>query len=179
MPHPDDWRALYPFDSHWLTIGGHRYHYLDEGQGPTLLLVHGNPTWSFYWREMVLAWRDRYRVVVQVETASQHPLARFDHHGLEAALKYVPGSEVPPVPPDAISHIEPLHRSAQVGLRRAHHQVVMVIQEHVSVHFHRLQLDHLAHQLQEVPPIPFIKKDPLPVVPPGRHMIPAVLEICA
>lgn len=64
MPQPDDWRSLYPFESHWLTIDGHRYHYLDEGQGPALLLVHGNPTWSFYWREMVLAWRDRYRVIV-------------------------------------------------------------------------------------------------------------------
>ncbi len=64
MPHSPDWRSLYPFESHWLTIGGHKYHYLDEGRGPVLLMVHGNPTWSFYWREMVLALRDRYRVVV-------------------------------------------------------------------------------------------------------------------
>ncbi len=58
------WRELYPFESHYLSVGGHRLHYLDEGQGPTLLLVHGNPTWSFYFREMVLALRDRYRLVV-------------------------------------------------------------------------------------------------------------------
>jgi haloalkane dehalogenase len=37
---------------------------LDEGAGPVLLLVHGNPTWSFYWREIVLALRDRCRLVV-------------------------------------------------------------------------------------------------------------------
>ena len=38
--------------------------FLDEGAGPTLLLVHGNPTWSFYWRDIVLALRGRYRLVV-------------------------------------------------------------------------------------------------------------------
>ena len=53
-----DWRSLYPFQSHEMILGGgQRYHYLDEGSGPTLLLVHGNPTWSFYWRNLILALR--------------------------------------------------------------------------------------------------------------------------
>ncbi len=64
MPAADDWRSLYPFESHELRLGGHRYHYLDEGSGPVLLMVHGNPTWSFYWRELVQAFRGQYRVVV-------------------------------------------------------------------------------------------------------------------
>ncbi len=59
-----DWRSLYPFESHEMLVGGHRYHYLDEGQGPVLLLVHGNPTWSFYWRQMVTALRGKYRLIV-------------------------------------------------------------------------------------------------------------------
>ncbi len=59
-----DWKSLYPFESHELSILGERMHYLDEGQGPVLLCLHGNPTWSFYWREVVKAFRDRYRVVV-------------------------------------------------------------------------------------------------------------------
>jgi len=59
-----DWRSLYPFESHLLRVDGLNYHYLDEGLGETLLMVHGNPTWSFYWRNLVLAFRDRYRVVV-------------------------------------------------------------------------------------------------------------------
>lgn len=58
-----DWRSLYPFESHELTLDGHRYHYLDEGRGPVLLMVHGNPTWSFYWRNLILALRDRFRIV--------------------------------------------------------------------------------------------------------------------
>lgn len=64
MSTTNDWRELYPFPSHWLTIGGLRYHYLDEGTGPVLLMVHGNPTWSFYWRELVKGLRGQYRVVV-------------------------------------------------------------------------------------------------------------------
>ena len=64
MTETPSWRDLYPFQSHWLEIDGQRMHYLDEGEGPVLLLVHGNPTWSFYWRELVTALRGRYRVVV-------------------------------------------------------------------------------------------------------------------
>jgi haloalkane dehalogenase len=60
----DDWRSLYPFASHYVRIQGHQYHYLDEGDGPVLLMVHGNPTWSFYWRELVKGLCERYRVVV-------------------------------------------------------------------------------------------------------------------
>jgi pimeloyl-ACP methyl ester carboxylesterase len=63
MSRPADWRPLFPFESHWLSIDGHRYHYLDEGEGPAMVLVHGNPTWSFYWRELIQAFRGKYRVV--------------------------------------------------------------------------------------------------------------------
>jgi len=61
--HVSDWRGLYPFASHTLSLDGCRYHYVDEGRGEPLLLVHGNPTWSFYWRSVILGLRDRYRLV--------------------------------------------------------------------------------------------------------------------
>ncbi len=57
------WRDLYPFASHFLPLGPHRLHYLDEGSGEPLLYVHGNPTWSFYWRNLIRALRDRWRCV--------------------------------------------------------------------------------------------------------------------
>ena len=63
MDRTHSWRSLYPFDSQWLDLGGQRLHYLDEGNGDVLLMVHGNPTWSFYWRKLITAFRDRYRVV--------------------------------------------------------------------------------------------------------------------
>lgn len=38
-------------------------HFVDEGTGPILLMVHGNPTWSFYWRQLIQALRGKYRVI--------------------------------------------------------------------------------------------------------------------
>ena len=53
----------YPFDSHWVQIDGHVMHYIDEGTGPVLLMVHGNPTWSFAWRQLVRDLSANYRVI--------------------------------------------------------------------------------------------------------------------
>ncbi len=54
----------YPFAAHFLDRQGLRYHYLDEGHGDPVVMVHGNPTWSFYYRHLVLALRDSHRCVV-------------------------------------------------------------------------------------------------------------------
>lgn len=54
----------YPFVGKHLDLGGDRLHYLDEGQGEPLVMLHGNPTWSFYYRNLVKAFGDRYRCIV-------------------------------------------------------------------------------------------------------------------
>ena len=43
----------YPFEPHYLDQDGLRMHYLDEGEGDPVLCLHGNPTWSFLYRNMV------------------------------------------------------------------------------------------------------------------------------
>ncbi|QDU38784.1 Haloalkane dehalogenase [Maioricimonas rarisocia] len=53
----------YPFESHSLDLDGVRYHYVDEGSGEPLLLVHGNPTWSFAWRHLIRDLSRDYRVI--------------------------------------------------------------------------------------------------------------------
>ncbi|MEX2113689.1 MAG: alpha/beta fold hydrolase [Pirellulales bacterium] len=58
-----DWQSLFPCESRAIELDGLRYAYVDEGDGETLLAVHGNPTWSFYWRELIRAWAPRYRVI--------------------------------------------------------------------------------------------------------------------
>ena len=60
----EELRALYPFGSHFHAVGGHRLHYVDEGAGDPVLMAHGNPTWSFYFRRLAAALRDTHRVVV-------------------------------------------------------------------------------------------------------------------
>jgi cis-3-alkyl-4-acyloxetan-2-one decarboxylase len=57
------WLHLYPFTSRFIERNGLRYHYLDEGSGEPVLLVHGNPTWSFYFRVLIKALSVRYRVI--------------------------------------------------------------------------------------------------------------------
>lgn len=56
----------YPFTSRWHAHpgrGGLRQHYVDEGAGPPVLFVHGNPSWSYLWRRPIVALRDRFRCV--------------------------------------------------------------------------------------------------------------------
>lgn len=57
---------LYPFDAHWLDLDDIKYHYLDEGPAgaPTLVMVHGNPTWSFYYRTLIPELSKAYRIIV-------------------------------------------------------------------------------------------------------------------
>jgi haloalkane dehalogenase len=55
---------LYPFASRWFDSSRGRMHYVDEGSGPPILLCHGNPTWSFLYRDIVVALRDRFRCIV-------------------------------------------------------------------------------------------------------------------
>ncbi len=63
---PDSLRQLYPFASNTLTLkDGERLHYIDEGEGDeAVLMVHGNPTWSFYYRNLVKELQSRFRCIV-------------------------------------------------------------------------------------------------------------------
>jgi pimeloyl-ACP methyl ester carboxylesterase len=56
-------RHLYPFDSHFMDISGFKYHYVDEGAGSPVIMVHGNPTWSFYYRQLIQALSHQYRAI--------------------------------------------------------------------------------------------------------------------
>jgi haloalkane dehalogenase len=80
-PASTSWAAEYPFTSRFVEVerhpdetgaAGHHpsaprpvLHYLDEGPrgAPVLVFFHGNPTWSFYWRNLIKGLRDRYRCI--------------------------------------------------------------------------------------------------------------------
>lgn len=58
--------ALYPFAPHYHRLAsGPRMHYVDEGptDAPPVVMVHGNPTWSFYWRELISGLADGFRAL--------------------------------------------------------------------------------------------------------------------
>ena len=56
--------AEFPFTPRFLEVDGHRLAYLDEGSGPPVVMVHGNPSWSYLYRNLVTALCDRYRCIV-------------------------------------------------------------------------------------------------------------------
>jgi pimeloyl-ACP methyl ester carboxylesterase len=59
----ESFRHLYPFKSHYLDLNGLKYHYVDEGSGQPVVMLHGNPTWSFYFRDLIKALSGQYRVI--------------------------------------------------------------------------------------------------------------------
>ena len=67
--------ASYPFESRFVTVGrsadkmggpphGYRMHYLDEGSGPVVVCLHGNPTSGFLFRNLITALQPDFRVIV-------------------------------------------------------------------------------------------------------------------
>ena len=58
-PSPD----LYPFESRWFESSVGAVHYIDEGQGRPILFCHGQPTWSFLYRNIVIELQDRFRCI--------------------------------------------------------------------------------------------------------------------
>jgi pimeloyl-ACP methyl ester carboxylesterase len=64
---PEDLKKEYPFIGNTLTLeSGHDLHYLAEGEleNEPVLMVHGNPTWSYYYRNLVKGLKNKYRVIV-------------------------------------------------------------------------------------------------------------------
>ena len=56
MPHERRFSVspeLYPFADHWFDRNGAAIHYVDEGSGTPVLMLHGNPSWSFLYRDVI------------------------------------------------------------------------------------------------------------------------------
>lgn len=74
---------LYPFQSRFFDRDGLRLHYLDEGSGPPVVMLHGNPSWSFYYRNLVMALRDSHRCIVPDHIgcglSDKPPASRYDY----------------------------------------------------------------------------------------------------
>lgn len=53
----------YPFAEHFIERDGIRQHYVDEGQGDPVVMLHGNPTWSFFFRNLIKDLSRDHRVI--------------------------------------------------------------------------------------------------------------------
>jgi len=71
--------SLYPFRSNFTLIDGNKMHYIDEGAGSVVILLHGNPTWSFYYRNLISDLASSFRVIAPDHIGlglSDHPSDR-------------------------------------------------------------------------------------------------------
>jgi haloalkane dehalogenase len=83
---------LYPFASRFHEVGEGRLHYLDEGEGPPVVLVHGAPAWSLLYRDLIGRLRARHRCIApdlmgfglsdKPEDFSYHPREHARHLAL-------------------------------------------------------------------------------------------------
>ncbi len=55
--------VLYPFQPKWFEEAGPRVHYVDEGRGPAVVMFHGNPTWSFLYRNVIKQLSGQFRCI--------------------------------------------------------------------------------------------------------------------
>lgn len=64
MNQPPAWQSEFPYDPQSITVDGCKYAYIDEGSGQQpIVAVHGNPTWSFYWRRLIKELSPHQRVL--------------------------------------------------------------------------------------------------------------------
>ena len=81
---------LYPFESKFININGHDLHYIDEGEGEPVVMVHGNPTWSFYYRHLIQTLSPDFRTIAPDHIGcgfSDKPDAKTYHYTLESRIK--------------------------------------------------------------------------------------------
>lgn len=76
-------QKLYPFTPQQFGCHGHTLRFLDEGTGDPVVMLHGNPTWSFYYRNVVHALREQYRCIVPDHIgcglSDKPPEAKYDY----------------------------------------------------------------------------------------------------
>ena len=54
----------FPFKRNFINRNGHQYHYVNEGLGSAVVMVHGNPSWSFYYRNLVSQLSENHQCIV-------------------------------------------------------------------------------------------------------------------
>src|SRR5439155_1578158 len=68
-----------------------------------------------------------HRIQMHITAQDQRPFLRIHHHRFESSLEEMTAAPVPPVEPDAVTDVEPLNGSAQIGLPQFQLQVIMIV----------------------------------------------------
>ncbi len=94
-----EFRHLYPFKPNYLNLNGFNYHYVNEGKGEPMLMLHGNPTWSFYYRALIKEFSKQFQVIapdhIGCGLSDKPDAAQYDYqlqsrvNDLESLLEYL------------------------------------------------------------------------------------------
>lgn len=63
IPATETFNGTFPFKPHFTSAPGFRMHYTDEGKGPVILCLHGEPTWSYLFRHLISQLSENHRVI--------------------------------------------------------------------------------------------------------------------
>lgn len=63
IPAEETFDGTFPFAAHFTTRPGFRMHYVDEGSGAPIILIHGEPTWSYLYRNFIPPLSRHFRVI--------------------------------------------------------------------------------------------------------------------
>ena len=103
-PLPRMLQPSYNFRRRYLLMGNLQYHFVDEGnpRNPPILMLHGNPTWSFYYRRLINVLKQDYRVIAPdhmgcgfSEKPNDYPYCLENHmHNVEALVDHLKLQEI-------------------------------------------------------------------------------------
>lgn len=94
MPYVPHIHPSWPYEPRFARVNGWRMHYIDEGQGDPVVLLHGNPTWGFLYRDFVAPLTDAgYRVIVpdMIGFGLSEKPAREQAHSLDGHIANLTG----------------------------------------------------------------------------------------
>ena len=93
IPPDETFDGTFPFEPHFTDAPGFRMHYVDEGEGEPVILLHGEPTWGYLYRNFIPALSETNRVIVpdhmgfgKSETPQDREYTLRTHVGNLAAL---------------------------------------------------------------------------------------------
>ena len=64
IPKHENFAGTWPFAPHFIQAAGFEQHYIDQGSGRPILLLHGQPTWGYIWRQFIPPLATTHRVIV-------------------------------------------------------------------------------------------------------------------
>ena len=64
IPADETFDGTFPFEPHFTDAPGFRMHYVDEGEGEPIVMLHGEPTWGYLYRNFIPELSKTHRVIV-------------------------------------------------------------------------------------------------------------------